>query len=131
VGTPLIRHVRYQDFIALVSDGSSDLDTTKKQFDDLIRSMGTLHAHNVLIDLRRATTGPVPEALLVEITGHMREAGLGVKNRVALVYDPDDELRIDRGEVIERIAALMNMHVFACTDYAEALDWLNDPTKGP
>jgi hypothetical protein len=124
---PLIRHVRYQDFIALTSKGARDLDGFRSSIDTLVRQMGTLEHHHVLIDLRHAVVPPLHEAVLVEASTYLRARGLGVLNRIAVVVDPHDELRTERVQVAERIATLLGMHLRGFPDYAEALDWLNDP----
>ena len=131
MGMPLIRHVRYEDFIAVVSDGASDLHDFQAAIDTLVRQMGTLHFHNVLVDLRGATLAPLPEAIMVEAVSYLRRMGLGVVNRIAFVTDPDDEVRTERVQSAECIARLLGMHLRSFQDYSEALDWLNDPTEGP
>ena len=130
MGAPLIRHVRYEDFIALVSDGVGNLDGFRLAADTLVRQMGSLHFHHILVDLRRAVIEPLPEALLVEAISYLRRQGVGVLNRVALVTDPADVVRSERAQAAERIAALMGVHLRSFQDYSEALDWLNDPTQG-
>jgi hypothetical protein len=129
VRTPLIRHVRYEDFIALVSEGVGDLDGLRLAADTLVQQMGSLHFHHILVDLRRAVIAPIPEALLVEAMSYLRRLGVGVVNRVAFVTDPADGVRSERAQEAERIAALMGMHLHSFQDYSEALDWLNDPTQ--
>jgi hypothetical protein len=44
MATPAIRHVRYADFIALVSAGARDLEGFRRAIDELVRDMGMLHA---------------------------------------------------------------------------------------
>ena len=127
---PIIRHVQYADFIALISDGVGDLSGFRSATDTLVRQMGSLHFHHILIDLRHAVIPPLPEAVLVEAVSYLRRVGVGVLNRVAIVTDPADELRSERVQIAERIALLMEMHLRSFQDYSEALDWLNDPTQG-
>jgi hypothetical protein len=127
VGEPLIRHVRYEDFIALVSDGVGDLNGFRSAADALVRQMGSLHFHHILVDLRRAAIAPIPEAIVVEGISYLSRLGIGVVNRIAFVTDPADEIRTERARVAERVAALMGMHLRSFQDYGDALDWLNDP----
>jgi hypothetical protein len=131
MGTPLIRHVRYEDFIAVVSAGASDLHDFQAAIDTLVRQMGTLHFYHVLVDLRGATLVPIPEPIWVEALSYLRGKGLGVVNRIAFVTDPDDEVRTDRVQGAERIAQRLGLHLRSFQEYSEALDWLNDPTEGP
>jgi hypothetical protein len=128
---PQIRHVSYEDFFALVSEGAGDLTGFRSAVDALVRQMGDPHYHHVLFDLRHATIGPLPEALLVEAVGYMRSKGLGRLNKVGLVVDRDDQHRRDRAAVLERIAQVMQMQLRTFDDYAEALDWLSGPTQRP
>jgi hypothetical protein len=126
----LIRHVRYEDFISLVTEGVSDLNDFKSAADTLVRQMGTLHYHNILVDLRHAVIAPLAEDLLVEAMSYLRDLGLGVLNRIAFVTAPADEARSKRVQTAERIALLLGMRVRGFQDYSQALDWLNEPTQG-
>ena len=128
---PLVRHVRYEDFYALVSEGVRDLPSFRASVDVLLREMGNLHHHHILLDLRHAVIGPLPEAILHQAVSDLRALGIGVLNRVAIVTDQDDEIRTERVLVAEQIATLQGMHIRGFVDYGEALDWLNDPTEGP
>jgi hypothetical protein len=127
---PHIRHVRYEDFFALISEGVGDLSSFRSAIDTLVREMGEPHHHHLLVDLRRAAIKPLPEALLVEAMSYLRAKGLGRLNKVALVVDRDDWERRNRTAALERIALAMEMHVHSFEDYAEALDWLSEPTQG-
>ena len=80
----------HQVFVALKSEGAGDFDGFLAAIDALMEQMGDVAAHHVLIDLRRATIPPLPEALLAHALEHLRRQGLGVKNKVAVVTDPGD-----------------------------------------
>jgi hypothetical protein len=121
-----IQEVRYDDFIRLTSEGVGDLEGFRSAVDELVRRMGDLHAHHVLFDLRHATIPPLPEPILVEAMGEIERRGLGVKNKVAIVVDRDDEARVDRALACERIAAHMGMRLRGFADYGAALDWLSE-----
>jgi hypothetical protein len=127
---PLIRHVRYEDFFALVGPGAAGLEDVRRAVDALLREMGAPHHHHVLCDLRGATAGPLPEALLVEAVAYLRRRGLGVANRLAVLVDPADLVRWDRMQALEGIAAIGGLHIRCFTDHGEALDWLSDPDPG-
>jgi hypothetical protein len=124
---PLIRHVRYEDFIALASAGVRDLAGFKATVDRLVAEMGAPHHHHVLFDLRGATLPPLPEAVLIEAISYLASKGVGEVNKLAIVVDPADPVRPDRMQVAERIATLMGLHIRGFADYGEALDWLSDP----
>jgi hypothetical protein len=61
---------------------------------------------------------------------HMRRQGLGVKNKVAVVTDPADEVRADRADAAEAVGAFLRMQVRSFRDYGAALDWLNEEERG-
>jgi hypothetical protein len=125
--TPAIRHVRYADFIALTSEGAGTLEGFRRAIDELVRDMGTLHAHHVLIDLRHAIVPPLPEAVLIEALEHLRRRGLGISNRLAVVIDRDDAARTLRLVALEQIAATMALNLRGFADYGVALEWLSAP----
>ena len=89
----MIRHIRYEEFVALKSEGAGDFDGFLAAVDALVEQMGDVAAHHVLVDLRRATIPPLPEALLARRPGRLRRRGLGVKNKIAVVTDPADGVR--------------------------------------
>ena len=59
MGDFLIRHVRYEDFVTITSDGVGDLLGFQSAADALARRMGDLHYHHVLVDLR-VRMPPIP-----------------------------------------------------------------------
>jgi hypothetical protein len=122
----VIRHIRYEEFVALKSEGAGDFDGFLTAVDALLAQMGDAAAHPVLIDLRRATIPPLPEALLARALEHMRRLGLGVENKVAIVTDPADGVRADRADAAEAVAAFLRMQVRSFRDYGAALDWLSE-----
>ena len=133
MGPPIghvIRHIRYAEFVALKSAGAGDFDGFLAAVDALLAQMGDVAAHHVLVDLRRASNPPLPEATLARALEHLRRQGLGVKNKVAVVTDPADEVRADRADAAEAVAAFLRMQVRSFRDYGAALDWLNEEERG-
>ncbi len=126
----MIRHIRYEEFVALKSEGAGDFDGFLAAVDALVEQMGDVAAHHVLVDLRHATIPPLPEALLARALQHLRRLGLGVKNKVAVVTDPADGVRTDRADGAEAVAAFLQMQVRSFRDYGAALDWLNEEERG-
>jgi hypothetical protein len=120
----VIRHVSYQDFVTLKSEGAGDFDGFLAAIEALLAQTGGVAAQPVLIDLRRATIPPLPEAHLARALEHLRRLGLGVENKVAVVTDPGDGVRTDRADAAEAVAALLRMQVRSFRDYGAALDWL-------
>ena len=126
----MIRHIRYEEFVALISEGAGDLDGFEAAADALLAQMGDVAAQHVLVDLRHATIPPLPEALLARALEYLRRRGLGVKNKVAVVTDPGDRARTDRADTAEVVAAFLRMQVRSFRDYGAALDWLNEEERG-
>jgi hypothetical protein len=126
----VIRHVRYEEFVALKSQGAGDFDGFLAAVDALLAQMGDVASHHVMVDLRRATVPPLPEALLARALEHLRQLGLGVKNKVAVVTDPADQVRTDRVDAAEAVAAFLRMQVRSFRDYGAALDWLSEGDRG-
>jgi hypothetical protein len=124
-----IRHIRYEEFVALKSDGAGDFDGFLAAVGALVEQMGDVVAHHVLVDLRCATVPPLPEALLARALEHMRRLGLGVKNKVAVVTDRADVVRTDRADAAEAVAAFLLMQVRSFHDYGAALDWLSESER--
>ena len=126
----VIRHVRYEELVALISEGAGDSDGFQAAADALLAQMGDVAAQHVLVELRRATIPPLPEALLARALEHLRRLGLGVKNKVAIVTDPADRDRTDRADAAEAVAAFLQMQVRSFRDYSAALDWLSEEDRG-
>jgi hypothetical protein len=126
----MIRHIRYEEFVALKSAGVGDFDGFLAAVDALVEQMGNVAAHHVLVDLRWATIPSLPEALLARALQHLRRLGLGVKNKVAVVTDLADGVRTDRADAAEAVAALLLMQVRSFRDYGAALDWLSEVERG-
>jgi hypothetical protein len=127
----MIRHIRYEEFVALKSEGAGDFDGFLAAVDALVEQMGDVAAHHVLVDLRRATIPPLPETLLARALEHLRRRGLGVKNKVAVVTDSADGVRTDRADAAEAVAAFLLMQVRSFRDYGAALDWLSEVERSP
>ena len=133
MGPPIghvIRHIRYDEFVALKSQGAGDFDGFLAAVDALLAQTEDVAAHPVLVDLRRATIPPLPEALLARVMEHLRGLGLGVKNKVAIVTDPADGVRTERADAAEAVAAFLRMRIRSFSDYGAALDWLSEAERG-
>jgi hypothetical protein len=126
----LIRHIRYDEFVAMKSQGVGDFDGFLAAVDALVAQTEDVAAHHVLVDLRRASIPPMAEATMARALEHLRQLDLGVKNKVAIVTDPADEERGDRADAAEAVAAFLEMQVRSFRDYGAALDWLNEAERG-
>ena len=133
MGPPIghvIRHIRYEEFVALKSEGAGNFDGFLAAVDTLLAQMGDVAANHVLVDLRRASLPPLPEAALARALEHLRRRGLGVRNKVAVVTDSADGVRTDRADTAEAVAAFLRMQVRSFRDYGAALDWLSEVERG-
>jgi hypothetical protein len=124
---PTIQHVRYDDFYSLSSDGVGDIEGFCRAVDALVRRMGSVSDHHVVLDLRRATIPPIPESLLTQALEELARRGLGVANKVAVVYDPADAERAMRMIHGEDIAVQIGLRLRSFNDITDALEWLNYP----
>jgi hypothetical protein len=124
---PTIRHVRDEDFYLLSSDGVGDIESFCRAVDALVRQMGRVSDHHVMLDLRSATIPPIPESLLTQALDELSRRGIGVSNTVAIVYDPADRDRAMRMVRGEEIAVQMGVRLRSFDDTADALEWLNCP----
>jgi hypothetical protein len=127
---PLIRHVRHEDFFALLHGGAADLERFGQALDALLAEMGPPHHHHVLFDLRGAAAGPLPEVVLIQAVEEVRRRGIGAANRLAILADTDDWRRWERIQSAEGIAAVQGLRIRGFVAYDEALDWLSDPDPG-
>jgi ABC-type lipopolysaccharide export system ATPase subunit len=90
---PKIRHVRYEDFYSLSSNGVGDIESFCRAVDALVQQMGGVCDHHVLLDLRRATIPPIAVSELTQAIDELARRGIGVVNKVAIVYDAADAAR--------------------------------------
>ncbi len=127
MSTSEVRQVSYADFIGVLSNGIRNLHDAHELVDSIVKSMMAFHQESILVDMRGAQIAPLPENVMQATMEYMKKAGIGVYNKVAMVTDPDDELRIERGKKAESIAVLMEMHVRVFQCYSTALEWLNEP----
>jgi hypothetical protein len=123
---PTIQHIRFEDFIRWASEGAGDLEGFRSAVDELVDRMGSHQARPVLLDLRYAAIPPLSEAALVRALSELKQRGLGVENKLAIVVDRDDEARVVRALACERTAERMGMRVRGFADYGAALDWLSE-----
>ena len=54
----MIRHIRYEEFVALKSEGAGDFDGFLAAVDALVEQTGDVAAHHVLVDLKARRPSP-------------------------------------------------------------------------
>jgi hypothetical protein len=91
--------------------------------------MGSVCDHHVLLDLRRATIPPIPESELTHAIDELARRGIGVANKVAIVYDATDAVRAMMMVRAREIAVQMGIRLRSFDDTADALDWLSSTDK--
>jgi hypothetical protein len=91
--------------------------------------MGSLSDHHVLLDLRHATIPPIPESQLAQALGELSRRGIGVANKVAIVFDPADSTRAMRFVRGEELAVRMGVRFRSFDDTSDALEWLSCPCE--
>jgi hypothetical protein len=67
--------------------------------------------------------------LLIQALAELSRRGIGVANKVAIVYDPADDARAMRMVRGEELAAQMEVRLRSFDDTADALDWLSGPDE--
>jgi hypothetical protein len=124
---PKIRHIRYEDFYSLSSDGVGDIESFCRALDVLVAQMGRVRDHHVVLDLRYARIPPIPESLVAQVLNELSRRGIGIDNKVAIVFDPADSVRGLRMIQGEEIAERMGLRLRSFDDTGDALEWLNLP----
>ena len=93
---PLIRHIRYEDFIALISQGVGDLEGFRSTVDALMGQMGRLDFHHILVALRDGSCD-------LMCLGHQELGKIGPPNEVQqgqiCNYQPTRYLQILPGQM--------------------------------
>ena len=115
----MIRHIRYEEFVALKSEGAGDFDGFLAVVDAAGGADGGRRRPSRTGRPERGPTiPPLPEALLARVLQHLRRRGLGVKNKVAVVTDPADGLAACTwADAAEAVAAFLLMQVRSFRDY--------------
>ena len=116
-----IRIISLDDFLRTDVHGQLDLAESKKLLSDVAAEYAQLPNHHILLDLRAATSElVVPE--LYALVAFLGELGLGVNNRIALLYHQKDSF--DRARFFALYAERQGLQVSAFQDFEWALEWL-------
>jgi hypothetical protein len=119
-----IRVIRAQEFLRADVRGHMDLAASQ----DLLRQLAAATAGNpnrhILIDAR--DTGPpvLTSVDLFELVQTLRQLGLGLLNRIAILRRLRDPF--DRARFFEMLATDRGFHVAVFDDFEAAFDWLQN-----
>ena len=122
----MIRHIRYEEFVALKSEGAGDFDGFLAAVDALSGADGRRH--------RPSRTGR-PEARQHPAAargppgpgaGAPAPAGPGDEEQGRGRHRPRRRVRTDRADAAEAVAAFLLMQVRSFRDDGAALDWLSE-----
>jgi hypothetical protein len=111
-----------KEYIRSDVSGRFDLESSMK----LLREIAAAHAQtsndDVLLDVRCAD-GTVMSGLdIYELVILLRDLGLGQNNKVAILYQPRNDL--DRARLFEMLAHDRGLCVAAFQDFEKAYEWL-------
>jgi hypothetical protein len=116
-----IRLIRLEDFLRTDVHGQFDMTATKELLSELSKEVAQHPHHHILLDLRDARSHlVVPE--LYALVAHLSDLGLGVNNRIALLYHQKDSF--DRARFFALYAEKQGLQVGAFQDFEWALEWL-------
>ena len=118
-----IHYISVKDFIRIQNPGVVDLETSKKNLKALCEVWKDHSDHNVLVDARH-TSYTFSEKDIRNLVDAVAETGLGIHNRVALLYKHRDTF--DQARFFEFLAIKKGLGVKACEEFEEALEWLGD-----
>ena len=116
-----IRVISLKDFLRTDVQGLMDLESSKRILAEIAAECAKHLNHHVLLDVRGARSeGGLPE--IYELVAFLGDLGLGVQNRIALLYHQRDTF--DRAQFFARYAEKQGLQVSAFQDFEWALDWL-------
>ncbi len=116
-----IRIISLKDFLRTDVHGIMDVEASKRILADVASECANHREHHVLLDVRDARSeGGLPE--IYELVAYLGELGLGVNNRIAILYHQRDTF--DRAQFFARYAEKQGLQVSAFQDFEWALDWL-------
>jgi hypothetical protein len=116
-----IRVISLDDFLRTDVQGQLDLTGSKQVLSELASECAKHPNHDILLDLRNARSAlVVPE--LYALVAFLGELGLGVDNRIALLYHQKDSF--DRARFFALYAERQGLQVSAFQDFEWALEWL-------
>lgn len=77
---------------------------------------------HVLLDARAVQAPSLTSVDMFNLVKMMQDRGVGVRNRLAVLYRPRDE--VDRGRLLALCAAEQGVRLGAFQDFEAAIDWL-------
>lgn len=119
-----IRIVSVNDFVRTDVSGNLDLAATRQVLKEIAAVCTAKTHYHVLLDNREAHT-KMTLAEVFEVACSLREIGLGIHNRLAILAPP--VLDFDRAGFFETVAQNRGFQVRAFRDFEKAFDWLMEP----
>jgi hypothetical protein len=122
-----IRVIAARDFLRANVQGQFDLEASKALLRDLATAVVGCQDRHILIDTRETGTPILTSSDLFELVQTLKQLGLGLLNRVAILRHLTDTF--DRGRFFEMLATDRGMQVGTFDDFETAFEWLQ--TGGP
>ena len=122
-----IRVISASDFFRANVEGQFDLEASKALLRDLAKAVVGCQDRHILIDTRETGRPILTSSDLFELVQTLKQLGLGVFNRIALLRRLTDTF--DRGRFFELLATERGIQVGTFDDFETAFQWLQ--TGGP
>jgi hypothetical protein len=122
-----IRVITASDFLRANVQDQLDLEASKALLRDLAKAVVGCPDRHILVDTRETGKPIMTSSDLYELVQTLRQLGLGVLNRIAILRRLVDTF--DRAQFFEMLANDRGMQVGAFDDFETAFEWLQ--TGGP
>ena len=117
-----IRVISARDFLRANVEGQFDLEASKALLCDLAKAVVGCQDRHILIDTRETGTPILNSSDLFELVQTLKQLGLGVFNRIAVLRRLKSTF--DRGRFFEMLATDRGMQVGTFDDFETAFEWL-------
>src|SRR5262245_49679487 len=119
-----IRVITAQEFLRADVHGSVDLPSSKGILQELAAACVGSPDRHILIDIRDTRPPRLTSLELYELVLTLRDLGLGLLNRIAILYQ--QRTTFDRARFFEMLANDRGLQVGAFEDFEAAFRWLHD-----
>ena len=111
-----------KEYIRSNVSGQLDLDGSMKLLREIAAAQARSPDGDILLDVRAADGTDMSGLDIYELVILLRDLGLGRQNKVAILYQPKDDL--DLGKLFEILAQDRGLHVAAFQEFEPAYNWL-------